>query len=167
MKLIRRTSLLLAAVLLLSAALPLMAMAETRMRVTSNMLRLRAGPDTIYSVRGWYKKGTVVTVLNTKKSAKWYYVRTSDGRTGWMSKKFLVKASTPVKKAEEPATGVAQATKNVRLRKGPGTGYDTITVVRNKKLVRIVGKSGSWLKVRYNGKTGFVYGPLFKIKSTE
>ena len=136
--------------------------AETLMKVTkTNMLRMRTGPSDEYSVKARYKKGTVVTVL--KYSKGWYYVQAKDGTKGWMSKNFLTKTTGTVVKAQESASGEAVTLKNSYMRRGPSTNYNRLLTIRKGKVVRIIGKSGSWYKVRYDGKTGFVYKDLLKI----
>ena len=146
-----------------AAMTPVTASADTKMKVTTNNLRLRNGPGLDYTVKGRYKIGTVVTVLSSKTSRHWYYVKTRDGKTGWMYKTYLKKTTTGVVAAKETASGTAIAQKNVYMRKGPSTSYDRILTVRNGKTMRIIGKSGSWYKVRYNGKTGFVYSGIVKV----
>ncbi len=149
-------------VTLFTAALPMTsAAAETLMKVTSKMLRMRIGPGEDYNVKARFKKGTVVTVL--KRSGRWYYVKTRSGVKGWMSKNFLTKTSSPVVKAKESASGNAVAKQNVYMRKGPGKKYDRIMTVKSGKVMTIVGKTGDWYKVRIGGKKGFVYKSLIKV----
>ena len=156
------------AVLLLTvmmvSMIPVNASAATKLRVTeTKFLRLRNGPSMEYSVIGGYKKGSVVTLLK-KTNSRWYYVKTADGKKGWMSAGYLKKTNTPVAKAAESASGIAIPTRNVKMRRGPSTNYDVIQVVKTGKVMKIIGKTGSWYKVRYNGKTGFVYKGIVKIK---
>ncbi len=55
--------------------------------VTANILNIRSGNSLHYNVVTKVTKGTKVTVL-TKKS-DWYYVRLSDGQTGWASEEYI------------------------------------------------------------------------------
>ena len=161
-KRLRVMALALMTVLLLAAVLPVPASADYKMKVNTKWLRLRTGPGTDYPTRGWYGKGQVVTVVSSKSTRHWYYVKTSKGQKGWMYKGYLTKYNAPVKAAAEPASGTAVATKNVKMRKGPGTCYDVIRVIKSGKHMRIVGRTGSWYKVKYDGKYGFVYRGLVK-----
>ena len=162
MKRIRSIVALLLLVTLFTAMVPVSASAEKLMKVTgTKLLRMRIGPGEDYNVKARYKKGTVVTVL--KYSKGWYYVKTKDGTKGWMSKNFLTKTTAPVQKAKESASGNAVAKQNVYMRRGPSKNYDRITTVKNGKVMKILGKSGDWYKVRYGGKTGFVYKGLIKV----
>lgn len=162
MKRFRSILALLMLITVMAAMVPPTASAAKLMKVTgTNMLRMRTGPSEAYNVKARYKKGTVVTVI--RYSRGWYYVKTKDGTKGWMSKNFLRSTSAPVVKASESASGTAVAQKNVYMRKGPGTSYDRILTVKKGKPMTIIGKSGAWYKVRYGGKTGFVYRGLVKI----
>ena len=163
MKRIRSIVALMLLVVLFAAMVPETVQAAKLMKVTgTKLLRMRIGPGEDYNVKARYKKGTVVTVL--KYSKGWYYVKVNkDGTKGWMSKNFLTKTTTPIQQAKESASGNAVAQKNVYMRRGPSKNYDRITTVRNGKVMKIIGKSGSWYKVRYGGKTGFVYGGLVKV----
>jgi Uncharacterized protein with a bacterial SH3 domain homologue len=55
----------------------------------------------------------------------------------------------------------AAATVDVHLRSGPVTGYASLIVLKKGTIVNVIGKSGSWLKVTYNGKTGYAYADYF------
>ena len=162
MKRFRSIIALLLLMTLFVSLVPVSASAAKLMKVTNtNMLRMRTGPGDAYNVKARYKRGTVVTVI--KYSKGWYYVKAKDGTKGWMSKNFLTKTVAPVAKAKESASGNAVAQKNVYMRRGPSTNYDRIMTVKNGKVMKIIGKSGGWYKVKYDGKTGFVYGGLVKV----
>ena len=162
MKRIRSIVALMLLVVLFAAMVPETAQAAKLMKVTgTKLLRMRIGPGEDYNVKARYKKGTVVTVL--KYSKGWYYVKTKDGTKGWMSKNFLTKTSGPSQKAQESASGNAVAKQNVYMRRGPSKNYERIMTVKNGKVMKILGKTGSWYKVRISGKTGFVYKGLIKV----
>ena len=46
----------------------------------------------------------------------------------------------------------------VRLRGGPGTNYDEITILTKGTAVTLLGVSGEWYKVRYGSYTGYMHG---------
>lgn len=48
-------------------------------------------------------------------------------------------------------------TANLNLRTGPGTGYSIILTIPKGTTVSVLGYSGSWSKLTYNGKTGYSY----------
>ena len=54
---------------------------------------------------------------------------------------------------------------SLNFRTGPSTSYSIINVLMNGQKVEYISTSGSWLKVKYNGVTGYVHGD-YLTKST-
>lgn len=55
----------------------------------------------------------------------------------------------------------------VKVRRGPSTGYRTITEIPKGANVEVIGKQDGWYKVRVNGKEGFVYGAFVNCKTAD
>ena len=55
--------------------------------VTARSLNVRKGAGTKYSVIASIKKNTKVTILGSKNN--WYKVQLSNGKTGWVYKKYV------------------------------------------------------------------------------
>lgn len=66
--------------------------------------------------------------------------------------------STPLYTPSDSRTMYAPQVINVRS--GPGTDYDKMGVVYANSEVTVVGSSGDWLAVSYNGQTGFILASL-------
>ena len=47
---------------------------------------------------------------------------------------------------------------SVNFRSGAGTNYSSIGKLNKGDKIEYLGESGSWVKARYSGKTGYVYG---------
>ena len=47
---------------------------------------------------------------------------------------------------------------SVNFRSGPSTNYSSICKLNKGDKVEYIGESGSWIKVKFEGKTGYVYG---------
>ena len=118
--------------------------------VTTDALNLREGPGTQYKSLTVLAKGTTLTVVDTQ-TAGWIKVKTSDGKEGYCSSDYL-NISTVTSSSE-----TAVAKEGVRLRTGPGTNYDTITVIYSGSVVSVLDKSNSeWTKVKTSdGKEGY------------
>ncbi|WP_455538592.1 C40 family peptidase [Terrisporobacter sp.] len=55
----------------------------------------------------------------------------------------------------------------VNFRSGAGTNYSSLGKLNKGDKVEYLGESGSWVKIKYNGQTGYVYGSYVeKNKST-
>lgn len=55
----------------------------------------------------------------------------------------------------------------VKVRRGPSTGYRTITEIPKGASLEVIGKQDGWYKVRVNGKEGFVYGAFVNCKTAD
>ncbi len=164
MKRFSRMIALLLVAMTLTAVFAIPASADTKMRVTASWLRLRTGPGTDYDIISQYRNGSVVTVLTTKTSKHWYYVRTSRGQTGWMYKGYLDGKIDTVP-ASKDVSGTAVAKRNVNLRTGPGKKYDVIKLLPAGQSMTVIGRTGSWYKVTVGKQSGYVAGTFIKVKA--
>ena len=56
---------------------------------------------------------------------------------------------------------------SLNFRTGPSTSYSIINVLMNGQKVEYISTSGSWLKVKYNGVTGYVHGDYVTKGTTD
>ena len=56
---------------------------------------------------------------------------------------------------------------SLNFRTGPSTSYSIINVLMNGQKVEYISTSGSWLKVKYNGVTGYVHGDYVSKGTTD
>ena len=56
---------------------------------------------------------------------------------------------------------------SLNFRTGPSTSYSIINVLINGQKVEYISTSGSWLKVKYNGVTGYVHGDYVTKGTTD
>ena len=121
-------------------------------------VRLRKGPGTTYSPIGSYAVGTQVTV--SKVSGSWSKI-TVAGVEGYMMSKFLTttkpgSGDTSTEETDYTAYVTSDNGKPVRMRKGPGTSYGTITSYNVGTQVTVTAKSGSWSKIKVGTQTGYM-----------
>ena len=120
--------------------------------VTADVLNVRSGPSTSYSVTTKIYKGNKVEILNT--SNGWYNVKLSNGKTGWVSGSYIsISSQTTSYKATVNAT-------SLNVRSGAGTNYSVITKLSKGTVVDVLeSASNGWKKVKIsNGKIGWVSG---------
>ncbi len=125
-------------------------------------VNVRSGPGTSYAVIGSAKKGAVYTV--TGQSGSWYKIDYS-GKTGYISATYLSVSGT----ANPPATQtgkVVNCTTSVNVRSGPGTGYAIMGSAKKGATYTVTGQSGSWYKIDYNGKTGYISATYLSVSGT-
>jgi uncharacterized protein (TIGR02594 family) len=141
-----------------------------QLRVTAQMLNLRAGPDKEQPLVGQLPSGTVVDPLEVSGDGGWTRVRSPGGAEGWVSSKHVTKheppaPATPTASAtptapEAPATPVAAASTKLRvtattlnLRAGPDKEQPLVKQLPNGMVVdRLeVSGDGEWTRVRSPG----------------
>ena len=137
----------------------------TATAVTTDVLNLRSGPGSTYSVLTILRRGETVTVLDQSNS-QWIKVRTSDGREGYCSAEYL---SITANSGSEGSSGNGQSgsgtsaqsgtvTELLNMRSGPGRSYGVVEVLAKGSQVQILGTDSAtgWLHVQApSGNSGY------------
>ncbi len=127
-------------------------------------LRIRQSASTSSKILGKIPKGKVVSVSNISKN--WGKV-TYNGVTGYIYMTYTSKVKTSTSTS---SSFTVQATDNVRVRKGAGTKYATLTTAKKgtKVTVKASETKSGWYKVTVDGKTGYSYSKYWKkVSSTK
>ena len=109
---------------------------------TASSLNLRTGAGTGYGRITTLARGTKLKIIGVDNG--WYQVITKNGSVGYVSSAYV----------SIGATGTTTA--NVNFRKGAGTSYGCYTTLSSGTTVTVLGCTGSWVQVVYNGNTGYV-----------
>ncbi|OCA86966.1 SH3 domain-containing protein [Bacillus sp. FJAT-27986] len=137
---------------------------------TKANLNLRSSASTKGAILTTIPKGKSVTYVS--KSGSWFKVKYG-GKTGWVSSSYLKANSAAAKPTSSTPSAVAkpqqevtyQATANLNLRSSSSTKGSILTTIPKGKSVTYVSKSGSWFKVKFSGKTGWVSSSYLKANS--
>lgn len=150
-------SILLAA-LLIAAILPMTALAEASVYISSTgsgTMNVRSGPGKDYSVKGYVHHKDTVTQLET--SGEWSKVKVHDnGITGWIKTKYI--DGTTANLGSGYKTVKVSSGEKLNLRKGPGTNYGINGTVSSGAKVKVMYTEDEWVKVYVSatGKTGWI-----------
>jgi uncharacterized protein YgiM (DUF1202 family) len=136
-------------------AQPPVPVTEIAVKATANV-NVRSGPGTGYTVIGSLQKGE--SVIKTGTNGNWTIIRYF-GQTGYVYSKYLTDGTVP---GGTPLSNVMEATTDVNVRKGPGTGYAIDGWLNKGDRVVKLGTSGSWAKIEWKGGTAYVYGKYLK-----
>ncbi len=118
-------------------------------QATANF-NMRKGAGNSYDVIKTIKKGTTLYITQNS-SGYWVKAKLSDNTQGYIPTKYLNKVSG------SSITMRCRTTDNVNLRKGAGTSYSVITVVpKNTALSTQSNANLNWVKVSYNGNSGYI-----------
>ncbi len=134
---------------------------STTYTVTASTLNVRSGAGTSYAAIGSVTKGQKLSVVS--KSGSWYKIN-YNGRTGYVSSDYVQVSGTTTPPAESTTYTVTASTLNVRS--GAGTSYAAIGSVTKGQKLSVVSKSGSWYKINYNGRTGYVSSDYVQASAT-
>ena len=152
----KRILAVLLAVMLLMAVIPATSLAAEeanscttykvyRVHTSGSHLMLRSGPGTNYRIVARLRYGKPLKYI--KCSGSWYKVRTFDGCTGWVSKRYVKRGAY---------ADVATCCSGLNYRTGPGTGY-AVKGSWAKGTCRLLATKvhGNWAYVSKHGKHGW------------
>ncbi|WP_316571893.1 SH3 domain-containing protein [Neobacillus sp. YIM B06451] len=109
-------------------------------------LNIRSGPGLSYKVVATAKKGDRFTVLG--ESGDWVQLQLPSGGTGWAANWLLTMNSV--------STSAVSSVDNLRIRKGPGTGYGIVGYLAKGQAAEVLEKSGEWTKIASKSGDGWV-----------
>ena len=134
-------------------------------KVTASKLNVRSGAGTTYGIIGSVVKGQTLSVVS--KSGSWYKIN-YNGRTGYVSSDYVQAAGTTTAQTTPPAesTTYTVTASTLNVRSGAGTNYASIGSVTKGQKLSVVSKSGSWYKINYNGRTGYVSSDYVQASGT-
>ena len=137
------------------------AVAETYAVVTgTKTLNLRANASSSSQWLGSYSTGAWVTVLNSKNN--FYYVRTSDNLTGYMSKNYLPTLEQ-LTYGNVAIVNNQKATAFLNLRSHPSYSASVIAILYNGVPLTVLSSDNGWYKVQLGSKVGYVRGEYTNI----
>jgi len=118
------------------------------MIVKADVLNVRSGPSTGYSIIGKVSRGDQVVYISATPDWGWVNVRTADNKIGWCSSKYLMEQSDFFALPQEyTAMGLHRAlTESLFLREGPGEEYPTVAEVKFNQvlIVNKISDDGKW-----------------------
>nr|WP_251129056.1 MULTISPECIES: N-acetylmuramoyl-L-alanine amidase [unclassified Exiguobacterium] len=133
---------------------------STKTYTTTVNLNLRQSASTSATVLLTIPSGKRVTYLGTYGS--WFKV-SYGGKTGYVSSQY-VKVSTS--NTTTTSTKTYTTTVNLNLRQSASTTANVLVTIPSGKAVTYLGTYGSWFKVSYGGKTGYVSSQYVKVSTT-
>ena len=148
-----------AVIVLLAVSLPLASLATTYSRVISkDVLFLRSAPSMNGNVIGRYRTGTRVEVTYNG-YRNWVKVRTPDGKTGYMYRKYLSGFSaSSVSSAKSSSVRYIKSSNGgtVNYREKASAKGKIIAALKPGTKVTLLVAGRTWSQISYNGKSGWI-----------
>lgn len=150
-------------------------------KVYASSLNIRSEPANSATIVGSLKNGAVVTV--TDEQHGWMKIKTGSV-SGWVAGYYLKKVSgtsssagsnsgagkvvTASARVTSSSSGTATVTADsLRIRGGPGTGYQVIGSLKAQDSVTVLSRQGEWVRIRTSGgETGWVSGQYITAGSS-
>ncbi|WP_156029952.1 SH3 domain-containing protein [Rossellomorea vietnamensis] len=129
------------------------AQAETgKVTISVSTLNVRTGPGLSFPVLATVHRGEEYKIVDTQQD--WYKVETNSG-DGWVAD-WLVTVDKSVSDDSSPRDGQVN-TDGLRVRKGPSTSDDVVTVLQNGDTVTVMKEDGDWLNIESGSTRGWVH----------
>lgn len=123
---------------------------EETITIEGSIVNARSGPGTVYKVIQKLTKGNVYTVIDKKQD--WTKIQLSNSEEGWVSNE-LISQNKSIADSEKGYVN----TDTLRVRSSASTSSDMIGQLSKNEEVTIIGEENEWLKIEYDGQTGYVY----------
>ena len=122
---------------------------------------LRTGPGQNYSVDSVAQVGTQMT--RTGISGSWTRVQ-YNGKELFVATSLISDDTSGSSSGGTSTTGESGTVtgNGVRVRSGPGTGYNVMGYMNSGNTVTILGEESGWYKITYNGQTGYISADYVK-----
>jgi cell wall-associated NlpC family hydrolase len=135
-------------------------------RVRYDVVNLRSGPGTTYSVVASLLEGRELTV--TAEVNGWYRVD-FNGTEAYILKDLLsLGEGAVVPTGSIDVTGTGRVTGAVvNLRSDPGTGYSVIAQVKAGSSYSVLGESNGWYRIRYNGVDAYISSSYMTVSADD
>ena len=128
-------------------------------------VNVRAKASTSAKVLGKAKKGETFKVLGT--SGNWVRID-FNGKDGYVYKTYIKVEGTP---AETPLTGkvgkIVNCKKQINVREQATSLSKLVGVAKKGETYKVLATAGSWVKIEYNGKTGYVFKTYIRVTEPE
>ena len=184
-------SVIVSATLFVTASTTAFAYTETTGTVSTDNVKVRASASTTASQVSSLKNGDKVDIVDESTDASgyvWYKIRVNKSEFGYVRSDLISKAggsaaaapaatTTTTSAASLPETAVTATEErpatitadSVNVRKGAGTGYDSVGKVTKGTTVTVTGEATgtdnkTWYQIKFgNDRTGFVRSDLIEV----
>ena len=145
-------------------------------RVNNSFLNVRSATDVTSSLVERLDQGEMVTVLEIP-NAGWAKVQLADGKSGFVSLRYLAKLTTDTKLAEEKKQFEGKYFVDfdfLNIRKDPSSQSEKIGELPGQAIIKPISMNGEWARVSFGGKEGYVsaqylkpFQPAFLVRQDE
>ena len=129
-------------------------------------VNIRKGPGSNTAKIGTAKKGRVFKLLGVEADGKWYKIQYTSSTVGYVFHDYAKVCSDTPDPDPEPTgkTGtIVNCKTQVNVREKASSKSKLLGTARKGEQFDVLGTSGSWVRIDYKGKTGYVYKTYIKV----
>ena len=129
-------------------------------------VNVRKGASSKTTKIGTAKKGSVYKLLGVEADGKWYKIQYTASKVGYIFHEYgKVGSETPTPEPEPTGkTGtIVNCKTQVNVREKASSKSKLLGVAKKGETFEVLGKSGNWVKIRYNDKTAYIFHRYIKI----
>ncbi|MED4016401.1 SH3 domain-containing protein [Sutcliffiella cohnii] len=137
--------------------------ASQAVRVATDVLNVREQPSTSSAIVTKVKRGETYPLVTKQK--EWYKIKVGN-KEGWVASYLVVETNSVSSNANN---GVKILADSLRVRSGPGTNFSIVAFVHKSSNVTYIEENENWVKIRVDGKDGWVskqYASISKTSTT-
>ncbi|AIE60857.1 SH3 domain-containing protein [Bacillus methanolicus] len=145
---------------------PVPASTSSSITISDDNINIREGPGLSYKAIARVHKGNTYPLL--KEQGDWIEIDLLNGQKGWVAKWLVAKnqsASSSAGESIQKNNGTA-TTDGLRVRKGPGAGFQVIGSLNKGQAVAILESNENWLKVQTAFGQGWVAKEYIRFQKT-
>ena len=120
-------------------------------------VNVRAKASSKSKIIGTAARGAVYDVLGVE--GNWIRIDYDDGKVGYVFKTFVKLSEEPI----EGKTGTIKCNTHVNVRAKATKESKLLGTAKNGEKFTVKGRSGNWIRIDFNGKTGYVYKTYIRI----
>ena len=129
-------------------------------------VNIRKGPGSNTAKIGTAKKGRVFKLLGVEADGKWYKIQYTSSTVGYVFHDYAKVCSDTPDPDPEPTgkTGtIVNCKTQVNVREKASSKSKLLGTAKKGEKFDVLGTSGSWVRIDYKGKTGYVYKTYIKV----
>ncbi len=133
-----------------------------------NAVNIRKGPSSKTKKIGSAKNGQVFRLLGTEANGKWYKIQYRENTVGYVFHDYAkVGTATPDPFPSGTTGTIVNCKTRVNVREKASSKSRLLGKADKGTTYEVLGRSGNWVKIKFEGKEGYVYRTYIRVDGEE
>ncbi len=131
-------------------------------------VNIRKGPSSKTKRIGSAKNGQVFKLLGTEANGKWYKIQYRENTAGYVFHDYVKVGSETPDPFPDGTTGtIVNCKTRVNVREKASSKSRLLGKADKGTTYEVLGRSGNWVKIKFEGKEGYVYRTYIRVDGEE